>query len=132
VRRDARDTCLSCFFQLFEGQSNRIYDLGELGRYYRAYDDLMRHWREVLPEGAFLDVRYEELVASPQEQARRMLAHCGLAWDERVLSFHRTARAVRSASAGQVRQPLYSSSIGRWQAYEKHLGPLIEALGDVA
>lgn len=130
VRRDARDTCLSCFFQLFDGQSNRIYDLGELGRYYRAYDALMRHWKEVLGEGSFLDVQYEDVIAEPEGQGRRLLEYCGLDWDERVLSFHRAARAVRSASAGQVRQPLYASSVGRWRAYEAHLTPLIAALGD--
>jgi hypothetical protein len=131
VRRDPRDTCLSCFFQLFDGQSNRIYDLGELGRYYRAYASLMQHWRQVLGEGSFLDVQYEDLIAEPDAQARRLLEYCGLPWDERVLGFHRAARAVRSASAGQVREPLYASAVGRWRAYEKHLTPLINALGDV-
>lgn len=130
VRRDPRDTCLSCFFQLFEGTSNRIYDLGELGRYYRAYDELMQHWRRVLPEGSFFEVQYEDVVAAPQRSVEALLSYCGLAWEPRVLAFHKRERAVRSASAAQVRQPLYGTSIGRWRAYQRHLGPLLEALGD--
>jgi tetratricopeptide (TPR) repeat protein len=130
VSRDPRDTCLSCFFHLFDGISNRIYDLGELGRYYRAYASLMEHWRSVLGEGSFLDVRYEDVIAEPEANARKLLEHCGLDWDARVLSFHKATRAVRSASAAQVRQPLYASSVGRWRVYEKHLTSLFAALGD--
>jgi hypothetical protein len=132
TRRNAADTCLSCFSKLFSGEQNQTYELGELGRYYRAYDDLMAHWRKVLPSGAFLDVQYEEVVSDIEGQARRILEHCGLSWDARVLDFHRTARPVKTASAAQVRQPLYASSVGRWRNYEAHLGPLLEALGPLA
>ena len=88
----------------------------------------MAHWRAVLPEGAMLDVQYEDVVDDIEAQARRMLAFCGLPWDDACLAFHRQEGAVRTASAYQVRQPLFRSSMERWRAYERHLGPLLEAL----
>jgi Flp pilus assembly protein TadD len=127
--RDPVDTCISCFSRLFTLEHNFTYDLAELGRYYRAYQRLMAHWQRVLPPGRILNVRYEELVADLGGQARRMIAHCGLDWDDRCLAFHRTQRAVRTASARQVRQPIYTSSIGLRRHYEPFLGPLLAALG---
>jgi tetratricopeptide (TPR) repeat protein len=130
VKRDPLDTCVSCFARLFAGPHlSYTYDLGELGRYYRGYEKLMAHWRHVLPEGVMLDVKYEELIADFEPLARRIVAHCGLTWDERCLSFHATQRAVRSASAVQVREPIYRDSIGRWRAYAGMLGPLLEVMG---
>ena len=130
--RNPVDTCVSCFTKLFTGSQDATYELGELGRYYRAYHDLMAHWRRVLPAGSFLDVRYEDVVADTEGQARRLLGFCGLEWDAKVLDFHKTDRPVKTASAAQVRQPIYSSAVARWRHYEKHLGPLLEALGDLA
>ena len=132
--RDPADTCVSCFSKLFSAQQNYSYDLGELGRYHRRYQGLMAHWRRVLPPERLLDVRYEDVVADLEGKARRIIAHCGLAWDDRCLAFHRTERAVKTASATQVRQPIYRSAVGRWMAYKEFLGPLLEALngdGDV-
>lgn len=129
VRRDPLDTCLSCYANLFSQNIDYSYDLGELGRYYRAYETLMAHWRRILPEGAMLEVSYEELVSDFPAQARRIVGYCGLGWDEACLSFHLTKRVVHTLSAVQVRQPVYGSSVGRWKAYASHLGPLIEALG---
>jgi tetratricopeptide (TPR) repeat protein len=131
-RRNPIDTCVSCFSKLFSAEQNHTYDLGELGRYYRRYERLMAHWRGVLPAGRILEVQYEDVVADLGGQARRIIAHCGLAWDARCLAFHNTERPVRTASAAQVREPIYRSAIGRWRAYEKHLGPLKEALGPEA
>lgn len=128
VRRDPLDTCFSCFSRLFASELPYIYDLGELGRYYRAYEKLMAHWRAALPKGAMLEVQYEEAVADIETFARRLLDYCGLDWDPRCLEFHRQERLVRTSSLVQVRQPIYNSSIGRWRAYEPFLGPLIEAL----
>jgi tetratricopeptide (TPR) repeat protein len=129
VRRDPLDTCLSCFSKLFaQGQLHFAYDLAELGRYYRAYARLMDHWRAALPPGVVLELRYEELVADPEPHARRLLAHCGLAWDAACLRFHETRRSVRTLSAGQVRKPLFAASIGRARPYRAWLGPLIEAI----
>ena len=88
----------------------------------------MAHWRAVLPAGRILDVRYEDVVADLEGQARRITAHCGLPWDDRCLSFYKTDRPVRTASATQVRQPIYKSAVGRWRVYERHLAPLLDAL----
>ena len=129
VRRDPADTCLSGFTKLFARDHPYSYDLAELGRYYRAYEALMAHWRAVLPAGVMLEVRYEDVIADLEGQARRIVAHCGLEWDPACLEFHTAERQVRTASVTQVRQPLYATSIGRWKTYQAHLGPLLEALG---
>ena len=129
VMRDPVDTCLSCFSKLFVAPQNHTYDLAELGRFYCRYVDLMAHWRRILPSGRILDVRYEDVVADLEGQAKRIVAHCGLAWDDRCLSFHKTERVVRTASARQVRQPIYTGAVGRWRVYERYLGPLLAELG---
>jgi hypothetical protein len=104
------------------------YNLAELGRYYRVYTAMMEHWRRVLMLGQMLEVQYEELVVNFEPLARRIVAYCGLEWDAACLEFHKTKRPVWTASAIQVRQPIYRSSIGRWRAYEGMLRPLSEAL----
>jgi Flp pilus assembly protein TadD len=126
--RDPLDNCISCFSKLFIEDQNHTYDLAELGRYYRAYEKLMVHWATVLPPGRMLEVRYEELVGDVEGQARRIIAHCGLEWDARCLSFHTIDRPVRTASVSQVRQPIYRHAMGRARAYEAFLGPLKAAL----
>jgi hypothetical protein len=126
--RDPHDTCISCFSTLFTEPQPHTYDLAELGRYYRSYQALMVNWRRVLPPGRILDVHYEDLVANPEATARRIIAHCGLEWDARCLDFHRTTRPVLTASATQVRQPIYTNSVGRWRAYEALLQPLLAEL----
>jgi tetratricopeptide (TPR) repeat protein len=127
IQRDPRDTALSCFSHLFR-RVEYSYDLTELGRYYRAYYRLMAHWRDVLPAGVMLDVQYEDLIANTEQQARRMVAHCGLDWDEACLSFYKTKRPVFTASAAQVREPVYHGSVGRWRSCERLLAPFMEAL----
>jgi tetratricopeptide (TPR) repeat protein len=129
VSRDPVDTCLSCFARLFTFNQPFSYDLGELGRYYRGYRTLMDHWRRLLPTGMILEVRYEELVADFEAGARQIVAFCGLPWSEACLDFHRTPRLVRTASAAQVRQPVYRTSVDRWRDYRALVTPLIEALG---
>ncbi len=126
--RDPIDTCLSCFSKLFSHEQNHTYDLGELGRFHRAYERLMAHWREALPKGVMIDVHYEDVVADLETQARRIIAHAGLEWDEACLAFHRNKRPVKTASATQVRRPIYKSSIGRWKPYEDLLAPLLKEL----
>jgi tetratricopeptide (TPR) repeat protein len=128
MRRNPLDTCVSCFSILFRSGHAYSYDLGELGRYFRAYERLMAHWRQVLPERVMLEVDYENLVGDFEGEARRIVAHCDLEWNPRCLAFYDTARPVRTASATQVRRPIYSSAIGRWHAYEPHLRPLFDAL----
>jgi tetratricopeptide (TPR) repeat protein len=126
--RDPADTCWSCFATHFMRGNAHTYDLAELGRYYRHYQALMTHWRDVLPPGRIMDVHYEELIADLEGVARRVVAHCGLSWDARCLDFHRTERAVRTASAAQVRKPIYANSVGRWRKFEPFLGPLLAEL----
>ena len=128
LRRDPIDTCLSCFSKQFTGELPYAYDLAELGRYHRGYQTLMAHWRRCAPQNVMLDVDYEAIVADLEGQARRIVAHCGLDWDPRCLDFHLTERPVRTASALQVRQPIYDRSVGRWRDFEPFLKPLIAAL----
>jgi len=128
-RRDPLDVCVSCYLQPFgPGKQPYSYDSGLLGAYYREYERLMAHWHEVLP-GRIVDIGYEDLVADQEGVSRRIVEHCGLDWDDSCLAFHRHERAVLTASYWQVRQPLYSTSVGRWRRYEKHLEPLRAALG---
>ncbi len=119
--RNPLDTCMSCYSTLFASGQHFSYDLAELGRYYGRYAALMSHWRSVLPPGAMLDVAYEDVVGDLEGQARRLIEYCGLAWDERCLDFHRNARPVKTASAVQVRKPLYRGSVERWRRYEEEL-----------
>jgi tetratricopeptide (TPR) repeat protein len=129
IRRHPMDACLSAFKQHFaEGQSFS-YDLGDLGRYYRCYLGLMDHWDAVLPQKV-LHLQYEDLVNDPEANIRRLLAHCGLPFEDACLSFHETQRPVRTASSEQVRQPLYTSGIGYWQHFAMELEPLRASLGD--
>ncbi|NPU12907.1 tetratricopeptide repeat protein [Bradyrhizobium sp. 83002] len=132
VKRNPIDTCLSCYTQLFAEPQPFAYDLGELGRYYRAYDALMSHWRAVLPEGVMLEVTYEDMVRDFDAHARKIVAHCGLDWDDACLAFHENGRPVNTASLVQVRKPLFSGSVGRWRMYGDRLKPLLDALGTEA
>ena len=132
VNRNPVDTCLSCFTKMFSAVMMQTYDLAELGRYYVDYARLMEHWRKVLPAGAFLDVQYEDIVADQETQARHIIDFCGLEWNDACIDFHKLKRSVGSASMMQVRQPIYKSSVERWRSYEKYLGPLLDALGDLA
>jgi tetratricopeptide (TPR) repeat protein len=127
-RRDPVDVCFSCYSRKFASGQEFSYDLRDLGRYYRAYEALMARWRAVLVKGDFLEVSYEALVGDPEREARRLIAFCGLAWDEACLRFYETRRAVRTASVNQVRQPIYTASVERWRPFERHLKPLIATL----
>jgi len=126
-RRDPLDTCLSCYFQNFADGLAFSYDLRHLGYVYREHDRLMAHWHAVLPV-PILELTYEALVKEPEAQVRRLLAFCGLPWSESCLDFHLNRREVQTASFWQVRQPLYTSSIGRSRAYADYLGPLQDGL----
>jgi tetratricopeptide (TPR) repeat protein len=131
-RRDPLDTCVSCFtMHLKDHNHGYATDLGTLGSYYREYDSLMAHWREVLPL-AIYELDYERLIEAPEEQSRKLIAFVGLPWDPACLTPHESARPVRTLSRMQVRQPIYSTSVGRWRRYDKHLAPLKAALGDLA
>ena len=132
VKRNPVDTCLSCYTRLFNRHQDATYDLAELGRHYVGYERLMQHWRKVMPVGSFIEVQYEDIVADMEGQARRLIDYCELEWNDACLEFHKNKRSVRTASLTQVRQPIYNSSVERWRHYEKFLGPLLSALGDLA
>ena len=126
--RDAMDTCLSNFRHRF-ATNDQSYDLGHMGRAYGRYRRVMEHWAQVLP-GRVIDVSHERLVADPEAGIRWLVTEaCGLAWNDRCLAFHDNPRDVGTLSKYQVRRPIFTSSVGRWRRYERHLGPLIEALG---
>ena len=129
-RRDPMDTCVSCFTQNFNDSHGYNSDLAVLGQYYREYRALMDHWHEVLPLAMF-ELRYEDMVADQERVSRRLIDFVGLDWDDACLEFFKTERTVSTPSRWQVRQPIYSTSIGRWKRYEAHLDPLKEALGDL-
>jgi tetratricopeptide (TPR) repeat protein len=129
ARRHPMDACFSTFKQHFAEGQTFSYDLIDLGRYYRCYLSLMDHWDRVLP-GRVLHVQYEELVREPEANIRRLLEHCGLPFESACLDFHETRRPVRTASAEQVRQPLYSSGVGYWRHFERQLEPLRQTLGE--
>ncbi len=128
VTRDPADTCVSCFSKLFDVGQEFTYDLAELGRYYVAYRRLMQIWRAELPDYAFTEISYEALVADLEGETRRLLAFCDLQWDPACLAFHKNARIVQTASATQVRKPLYASSVGRAHDVRAHIGPLLSEL----
>jgi tetratricopeptide (TPR) repeat protein len=127
-KRDPKDICLSVFKNCFTKAPMYANDLRELGEYYKLYQGLMDHWYNILP-GYIFDIQYEDIVGNQEDTTRKLLEYCELPWDEACLSFHRTVRPVRTASAEQVRRPIYNSSVGLWRQYEKHLSPLLNALG---
>ena len=128
-RRDPVDTCLSCYSKLFSAEQSFSYDQAELGHFHRDYQDLMAHWRAVLPASHFLEVDYEAVVTDVAAEARRMLDFLGLLWNDACVEFHRTERPILTASVNQVRQPIYTTSTGRWRAHAAGLQELLTALG---
>ncbi len=130
ARRHPLDSCFGTFKQLFAKGQTFSYDLFDLGQYYINYIRLMEHWDRVLP-GKVLRVNYEDNVADLETQARRMIEHCGLEWEDQVLRFYESGRSVKTASSEQVRQPIYSKSVNSWKHYEKELADLIVVLKDV-
>jgi len=130
ARRHPLGCCFSGFKQHFARGQNFTYDLGEIGRYYRDYVELMAHFDAVLP-GRVHRVLYENMVEDTEGEVRRLLDYCGLPFEEAVLRFHENQRAVRTASSEQVRQPIFKEGVDHWRHFEPWLAPLKEALGDV-
>lgn len=128
ARRHPVASCLGAFRQLFASGQLFSYHLRDLAHHYSQYESLMDHWAEVLP-GKVLTVRYEDVVDNLAGQAKRMAQHCKLDWEETMLLFHETERAIYSASSQQVRKPIYGDSVNHWRNYEVHLGELIDYLG---
>lgn len=130
LQRNALDVCLSGFERLFHLGQRHSYNLAEQGKNYREYARVMEHWRSVLPENAFFEIKYEDLIEDTEMYARQLIHYCGLEWDAACLAFYDTKRRVKTASITQVRQPIYKTSVEKWRRYEKYLGPLREALGE--
>lgn len=130
TNRNPLDSCFSSYTRLFIHTLQYAYDLGEIGRYYNRYQNLMDHWHHVLPKNRLLDVNYEDVVADLEQEARKLIDFVGLDWQENCLDFYKNKSRVNTASAAQVRQPIYKSSIEKWRPFEKHLGPLIETLAE--
>jgi len=126
-RRDARDTCLSCYFQYFADVNAFSFDLTDCAHEYVACNRLMDYWRQTLPL-QILEMQYEKLVGDLESESRRLFEFLGLPWDPACLEFHRTPTTILTASDWQVRQPLYQHSVGRWRHYEKYLSPLFDVL----
>ena len=127
-RRRPVDTCLSIFFLNFSARQGYACDRGDLVFFYRQYERLMDHWRRALPADRFTEVEYEKLVADREAETRRLVAFCGLDWDEACLAPERNNRLVKTPSLWQVRQPVYTTSVERWRRYEPWLGELRELL----
>ncbi|MBS0380500.1 MAG: sulfotransferase [Proteobacteria bacterium] len=127
VTRSPLDSCFAMYRTLFGAAYPFSYDFGELARYYGAYRRLMRHWQATLGPWVH-EVVYEDLVADPRTVGARIARHCGLTWDEAAIEIQNNRAASLTASAAQVRRPIYGSSSGRWRRYRAHLGPLREAL----
>jgi len=123
LRRHPMDSCYSMYKQLFRDAYPFSYSQQDLASYYVAYHRLMEHWLSIMP-GVIHMVRYEDLVNDTEREARRVMAHCGLNWEPQCLEFHKSTSATTTASATQVRQKIYTSSVGKWRAYEKELSPL--------
>lgn len=132
--RDAVDTCLSAFRAPFDitPATKFTRELGHMGRHYVRYRRLMEHWRAVLPPGRLIEVRHEDLVRGIETGAQRLIEACGLQWEDRCLRFYESDRTINTASAYQVRRPIFFESVGRWRPYREFLDPLLEALGPYA
>jgi hypothetical protein len=130
-RRHPVDCCLSQYKLFFGDEIAYSYDLRDLGRAYRTYAEFMELWTSLLPPGRIHEVRYEDLVASPEEESKRLLAHLDLTWTDACLTPSEAPRAVRTASASQARRPIYQSAVGRWRASADYLAPLLDELGDL-
>lgn len=127
VARDAMDTCYAVFKTLFQRAYPFSYDLDDLGTYFVAYQRLMDHWYTLFPDSMHT-ILYEDLVENTQSECRRLLDYCGLKWQNRVSEFYQSDAPSTTASASQVRQPVYRSSVGKWRNYEQQLLPLATIL----
>jgi len=125
IRRHPLDACWAMYKAHFqEGLFSFSYDQLELAEYYLAFRRLAQHWRSVLPAHALLEVRYEDIVGRQAAESRRIIDFLGLPWEEDVLRFHQSKVPSATASAVQVRRPIYSSSVGKWRFHAQHLSPL--------
>ena len=127
VRRDPMDICYAMYKTLFKNGFPFSYDLSDLAQYYLAYHKLMEHWRATLP-GGFIELRYEDLVANQESVTRQLISECGLEWEQACLTPERNEQPSLTASASQVREKVYNTSVGLWRAYREELQPLVRML----
>jgi tetratricopeptide (TPR) repeat protein len=127
VRRSPLDSCFAMYRTLFGAAYPFTYDFLELARYYAAYERLMNHWRRLLGDDLH-EIVYEDLVAEPRRIGAIIAGHCNLEWRDGALDIQKNAAVSLTASASQVRRPIYGTSSGRWRRYHRHLGVLIDAL----
>lgn len=125
--RDPMDCCLSNYTQAFSRPHMQTHDQYWLGRYYRDYERMMSAWHTI-PEVHMIDLHYEELVADPETQSKRVMEFLGIEWTPQILNFHESDRTVSTASRDQVRKPMYTSSVKKYVKYESHLGELKRGL----
>ena len=126
LRRNPMDACYAMYKTLFRMAYPFSYDLSDLGRYWLQYDTLMAHWKQMLPADRFIEIDYEELIANQEATSRELLCFAGMPWEDACLAFERNPQPSLTASAAQVRQPIYKSSVGLWKRYEHELAPLRE------
>ncbi len=129
ARREPMACCFSNFKQLFANGQEFTYSLDDIARYYRTYLDLMAHWDRALP-GRVLRVQHEDVIDDLEGSVRRILDHCGLAFEQGCVDFHHNRRSVRTPSSEQVRQPIFRDGLDQWKKYEPWLAPLRVTLGD--
>jgi hypothetical protein len=127
VVRHPLAVCYAMYKTLFKSGYPFSYDLREIARYYAAYRRLMAHWQKTMP-GVLYDLKYEDLIADQAGETRKLLEYCGLEWEDGCLAFHRNPTPTTTASASQVRRPLYDSSVSLWRHYEAHLSELRDTL----
>ena len=128
LKRDARATCWSIYKHYFSDEGNRwAYDYQDLARFYKSYVGLMDYWHNLFP-GKIYDISYEDLTSDQEKETRNLLKYCDLDWDENCLNFYTNTRAVKTASAVQVRNKMYQGSSDVWRKYSEHLKPLLDAL----
>ena len=128
LKRDARATCWSIYKHYFSDEGNRwAYDYQDLARFYKSYVGLMDYWHNLFP-GKIYDISYEDLTSNQEKETRNLLKYCDLDWDENCLNFYTNTRAVKTASAVQVRNKMYQGSSDVWRQYSEHLKPLLDAL----
>ena len=129
VKRHPVDTCFAMYKRVFRNAYPMSYDLEELAHYYLAYDKLMQHWKSVLP-GEIYEIHYEHYLENQELETRNLLSFCGLEWDDSCLHFEKNPQVSTTASATQVREKLYKTSVGTWKKYQLHLAPLIEIFNE--
>ena len=121
--RSALDTCVSCYFQNFRSGQEFSFSFEGLATYYQGYQKYMEHWKQLAPD-RILDLQYEDMVADTEAKAREVISFLGLEWEAACLEFYKTKRPVRTASSTQVREPIYSRRVGRWERYGDSFKPL--------